>query len=161
MKSLEIKDLNKLKITKVKNYIIYFEYDNEKYFLKQSEKHNGYGYDDCITLNRKIYVNKNRYTLEIIYDKLIELSIYGEFVSKNWNNKKGDTYKNFDKEYFVKRLEYYGICHTLFKNYVLKLKEEEKRYDNKIKNAEVKVMELRYVKYNLIYTLKGKIENVN
>ena len=61
MDKLTIKDPRKIKITKIKNWCIYFEYDKVKYILHESKD----GYETDNTLYRKIY-DGNRYELEFI-----------------------------------------------------------------------------------------------
>lgn len=98
MGKLIITDLNKLKITKVKDWAIYFNYDNEKYLL-----HGSYcNYEYSSNLYKRIPIN-NKYELvymagEYTWDDYIK----GEFIKEY--HKRTLVYNQIDKEYFVNQL---------------------------------------------------------
>lgn len=83
MGKLIITDLSKLKITKVKNWAIYFNYDNEKYLLHGS----CCDYEYSSNLYKRIPIN-NKY--ELVY-------MAGEYT---WDDYiKGEFIKNIIKEH--------------------------------------------------------------
>lgn len=99
MGKLIITDLSKLKITKVKNWAIYFNYDNEKYLLHGCRDGGEYGY----TLFKRVQLNKNEYALEymngcISFDDFVR----GRFLKEY--NKYPLIYSHIDKKYFVNKL---------------------------------------------------------
>lgn len=100
MGKLIITDLSKLKITKVKDWAIYFNYDNEKYLLHGSCCDYEYGYN----LYKRIPdISKNRYKLDCIArDFSDDDCIRHEFTKESV--KRGFTYSQIDKEYFVNKL---------------------------------------------------------
>lgn len=98
MSKLIITDLNKLKITKVKDWAIYFNYDNEKYLLHGSGECGEYSSN----LYKRIPIN-NKY--ELVYIKgeyTCDDYIKGEFIKEYY--KRILVYNQIDKEYFVNQL---------------------------------------------------------
>ena len=90
---------NKIKITKTKAWAIYFDYDNKKFLLHESSD----CYESSTTLYERIFKN-GRYELKTIK------SYYGSiFTLKYFSNKKGRTYKQVDKENFLRKLVYKGL----------------------------------------------------
>ena len=107
MDSLIINDLNKLKITKITDYKVYFDYDNIHYFLKEDE--------DCgerwVTLyTRELYDNGIVRDINRINSCGCDLyDILG------FRYKRGLTYNNNKlKKKFVISLSRFGIAKTLY-----------------------------------------------
>lgn len=138
MDKLNIIDLDKLKITKVKPWCVNFIYDGQRYFL-----HDDSDEDRCTGLYRK-----NDRNIEYI-GGAITLSSPSHFVrvKKNIKEPKGYPVLNvvhnqIDKEYFVKRLTRAGIVDSLFNKdvedlelYINSLKDLIKKYQNKIEKV--------------------------
>lgn len=104
MSKLIITDLNKLKITKVKDWAIYFNYDNKKYLLHGSE----YEYDYKYSLYKRKPVSNNRYELETISEKYTNNDyVTNEFIKES--SKRTLVYNQIDKEYFVNKLVEWGF----------------------------------------------------
>lgn len=142
---LEIKDLSKLKITKVKDWAVYFDYDGEKYLLHGRTE--DYEYD--ITLYKRMPLNdKGKYKLEYIFSKISTSdyikSIYIKYFSKQM------CYKHIDKEYFVKKLTYYGYCYGMYEEYVKNLKRKVDIINSEIEMFENSIRDLQLSKRELL-----------
>lgn len=138
MDKLNITDLDKLKITKVKPWVVYFTYDGQRYFL----------HDDSDEDRSTGLYKKNDRNIELI-GAAITLSFPSHFirVKKNIKEPKGYptlnvVHNQIDKEYFVKRLTREGIIDSLFNKDVEdleldinSLKDLIKRYQNKIEKV--------------------------
>lgn len=142
---LEIKDLSKLKITKVKPWAIYFDYDCEKYLLHGRQE--DYEYD--ITLYKRVPLNdKGEYKLEYISSK-ISASDYIENMYIKYFSKQM-CYKNINKEYFVKKLTYDGFCCGMYDKYVKNLKRKVDAINGEIKIFENNIRNLQLDKRGLL-----------
>ena len=107
MDSLIINDLNKLKITKITDYKVYFDYDNIHYFLKE--------YEDCGERLVELY------TREIkdngIVSNVRRIDSYGcdSYDILGFRFTDGLTYNNNKlKKKFVISLSRFGIAKTLY-----------------------------------------------
>lgn len=147
---LEIKDLSLLKITKVKDWAVYFTYDNEKYLLHGSTD----GGDSSITLYLRIPLNDNgKYKLEplngkwtkddYIANKYIRVDKVGK------QNCRTIHYSEIDKSYFVKQLTNDEFVSGVFsvKVDIIKIKnktrqEEMKKLREQIWKLEKQIKEL-------------------
>ena len=99
MKKLIITDYDKLKITKVKYWAIYFEYDGEKYLLHCD----GELYEEVTTLYHRIPINnKGFYKLEIVN------RYYGNKIPWLKCNYNKHTLSAIDKVEFVYKMKEYG-----------------------------------------------------
>ena len=105
---LEITDLSKLRITKVKYYAVYFVYDNRHYLIHTSNDSDS---DGVMSLYERFSGNRvNRIASCCDCDmpsKLIRLS-YGKNRGTN-NDEPNINYNQIDKEYFVRRLIDYRL----------------------------------------------------
>lgn len=136
MDRLNIIDPRKIKITKIKNWAIYFDYDGEKYLLHESVD----GYEKNNTLYKKSY-DGNRYELEFITS-----NPYMDIHHLIPVMKKGKTYKSIDKIKFANMLTYYEFANgcldstiqnlkfniSKYKEQRQKLQEEIRKIDNTI-----------------------------
>ena len=122
MNKVNITDLDKLKITKVKTWVVYFTYDEQRYFL-----HDDSDEDRCIGLYKK-----NDKNIEEI-GGAITLSYPCDFIRvkknikppKKWNSTACNiVYNQIDKEYFVKKLTRQGIIDSLFQKDIDELNEK-------------------------------------
>lgn len=144
---LEIKDLSKLKITKVKPWAIYFDYDNEKYLLYG--RNEDYEYD--ITLYKRVPLplnDKGKYKLEYIFSQISASdyikSTYIKYFSKQM------CYKHIDKEHFVKKLTYDGFCYGMYDEYVEELKGMINNIDKDVERYQYEINKLRQRKRDLL-----------
>lgn len=105
-KRLYIDDLSKLKVTKVKPFCIFFEYDGTKYMLHESSD----GFDASVTLYKRDVSDKGYWELEPICSKFHSLEV-DEYIR---GYKKGFAYNHTRKDIFVKRLLAEGFTYGLF-----------------------------------------------
>lgn len=127
-----------IKITKVKPWAIYFNYKDKKYLLHESSD----CYEYSTTLYERIF-EQGRYRLEPIK------SYYGKIFNLNYySNKIGRTYKQIDKESFVRKL----ICHEMIRNSKIEkeiemLKKQINEYKTKEEKYRKKRVELEHKLY--------------
>jgi hypothetical protein len=130
---LEIRDLSLLKINKVKDWAVYFTYDNEKYLLHGSSD----GGDYSMTLYLRIPIGSDgKYKLESITGKYTSSDYVSDYINVNKLGKgKNKTihYCDIDKEYFVKQLTKEG-----FVTGVLDEKVDAIKLKNKVRQEEIK-----------------------
>ena len=129
---LEIKDLDKLKITRVRDWRINFRYDGVLYSLNCHED----GYDSSIVLT-------NRDTMEYIFSEYGNLYV-DHYIRVNYNNyNKPYIYSHIDKEYFVKELHKNGIAKAPI--YIQKeiIKDKLIRMNNSIKAKEFEIENIK------------------
>ena len=138
--TMDIQDLSKLKITKIKPWAIYFTYNNEKYLLKG--RSSDYEYD--IQLYHRIPINnKGQFQLEWIAGRMWTTDNIANYFIKDYGRKHTVIYSHINKEYFVKKLVRKEFCTSLFDN---ELKDKIKRindYKKEIKNLEDKIQNIR------------------
>lgn len=129
---LKINDLDKLKITSIKN-VIHFKYDNEYYFIHEN-------FTDTTTT--AIYKGRTKYKNECLkskYGYISNLIVYK-------NNKK--VLSAIDKENFVKKLYEAGLIDTdiyLIKAIVKYKTERLKELEEIIENAKKEIVRLKNV----------------
>lgn len=118
MERILIKDIDKLKITKVRYYKVHFTYDNTKYVLVDTSDE-----DRHISL----YVRKHNKEKGYYYSEFMNGTISSatpvdtiKFIGK------GEVYSQIDKEYFIKKLVELGFSEGLF----------EKQYSNYLSERE-------------------------
>lgn len=122
--TLTITDLDKLQITKIKPFKVYFTYDNERYMLHE----NSDGYYGYIDISKRIlneygsvirveYLNTVTadYNLESIYELIRPIQLKQTISLIKLGIKLGN-YKLIDKEFFVRKLTEYGYIHSLYEN---------------------------------------------
>lgn len=127
--NLEIKDLSLLKITKVKDWAVYFTYDTEKYLLHGSSD----GGDNSMTLYLRIpFGSDGKYKLEPIKGKWSSTDYVSSYIKVNKvGNGKNKTihYSEIDKEFFVKQLTNDGFVSGILdeKVDIIKLKNQARQ----------------------------------
>ena len=136
---IDIQDLNLLKITKVKEWAIYFDYGKKHYLLHgQSEMGEG----SWQVLYERTINDCGKYHLE----KIKERGYAPEYVADDYiKRQKGKTivYSKIDKEYFAYKMTKRGFAIGIMQQKV----EEENQHilsvENQIKELEQKIYELR------------------
>lgn len=123
MLKLEINDLDKLKITRVKYYLIYFDYDGEHYMLINDTDE-----DAHLSLYRRNITDKGFVTLEFITGRITTLSI-GSFIRYAG---KQMVYANINKEYFVKTLVKAEMSTGLYEYSYNKMREQVDKISDEI-----------------------------
>ena len=135
MNILNISNLDKLKITKIKSWAIYFTYDNNKYLLHLGDADE---YDTITTLYLRTPINNTgQYKLEPI------VWHYGDFIPsiKYKTKKKYDgTLSQIDKQDFVWILTWNNIIESKYSDEITKRKHDIK----KIENIKKKLNKLEY-----------------
>jgi hypothetical protein len=129
---LIINDLTKLKITKVKGFCIYFEYNGAKYML-----HDDSDEDACIGLYIRDYDNPKHVTL--INGEITCAHMYSFIKDVSKKKPKTLTYSNIDREYFVKKLVENHLCAGKFE-------KEYQQYLDKCRDIDEKIIELNNIK---------------
>ena len=135
MEKLYIIDLDKLKITTVKQWAINFTYDDIQYFI-----HDDSDEDRCMGLYRKPKCNSSKglngkITLDYPSD-FIKLK-YGKIRHSNYYNKYIINYNQIDKEYFVMKLTEIGFACGLMENKVkeYEIEQIQKQIDRKLEEV--------------------------
>lgn len=141
---INIEDLSKLKITKIADFRIYFNYDGKHYMLIENRD------DDAVIslyereISDKGFVKTRCMQSEIAYRMDIE-SFIKDISAKN---KSGHiVYANIDKEYFVKQLMKIGYADSLFeeqyKEMIDKMIDKKRKTMEKIFKLEQELQSLR------------------
>lgn len=145
MDKLNITDLDKLKITKVKPWVVYFTYDGQRYFLHDDSEE-----DMCIGLYKKNDKNIEKFIGTITISKPYDFIR----IKKAIKPSKTLVYNQIDKEYFVKKLTKQGIINSLFQKDIDKLnkkisfnKEEIRKLKIEIDKKESEIREWEYEFY--------------
>jgi hypothetical protein len=138
MEKLHILDLDKLKITTVKQWCVNFTYDGVQYFI-----HDDSDEDRCMGLYRKSKCNSSKRI-----NGAITLGYPSEFIKlkygkRNHNHavysdKYNINYNQIDKEYFAIRLTKIGFADGIMKNKVKEYEIEklQKQIDKKLEEIE-------------------------
>lgn len=103
---LHIESLEELKITKVTDWKIYFDYDGKHYMLINSED----GYENMTILYERVF-NTHGTTIKLILVATKPNTMYG---SDYIRYKRSATLRDIDKVYFVKKLVAEGLSDGLF-----------------------------------------------
>ena len=136
---IDIQDLNLLKVTKVKEWAICFDYDKKHYLLHgQSEMGEG----SWQVLYERTLDDCGKYHLK----KIKEIGYAPEYVANDYiKRQKGKTivYSKIDKEYFAYKMTKRGFAIGIMRQKV----EEENQHillvENQIKELKQKIYELR------------------
>lgn len=136
IEKIHITDLDKLKITTVKQWCVNFTYDGVQYFI-----HDDSDEDRCMGLYRKPKCNSSeRINGKITLDypsEFIKLK-YGKIRHSNYYNKYIINYNQIDKEYFVMKLTEIGFACGLMENKVkeYEIEQIQKQIDRKLEEIE-------------------------
>lgn len=103
---LHIESLEELKITKVTEWKIYFDYDGKHYMLINSED----GYENMTMLYERVF-NTHGTTIDLILVASNPNTMYGLGYIRY---KRSATLSDIDKVYFVKKLVAEGLSDGLF-----------------------------------------------
>lgn len=135
---INITDIDKLKITKVKTYVINFTYDNVKYFIKDDSEE-----DAHISLYRRVPTGEFTFKNEHINGKItcMSLSQFIKDISKK--NPHTLTYSNLDKEHFVKKLVSLGFSSGLFTNEYNQFSDKLKKLEDAKKEIDKQISSLK------------------
>ena len=139
---LAINDLSLLKIDKLKNWAVYFTYDNEKYLLHGSSD----GGDNSMTLYLRVPLDSNgKYKLETITGKYSSTDYVSKYIKENKvGNGRNRTihYCDIDKEFFVKQLINDGFVSGALEEKVDLIKVKNKTRQDEIKKLREQIWKL-------------------
>lgn len=147
---LLITDLSKIKITEVKDWVIYFSYNGEKYLLHGSSD----GFDASVTLYKRLSIddNKGKYKLEVI-ESMPSSSVYirNEYI-RYFGLDRNNTvsYSNIDKEYFIKKLSYNGFANNIYDDLLKKKNNAIKDINKQIKDHQYQIDILKQKRRKLL-----------
>lgn len=139
---LEIKDISLLKIDKVKDWAVYFTYDNNKYLLHGSSD----GGDYSMTLYLRVPIGSDgKYKLEAITGKYTSSDYVSDYIKVNKvGNGKSRTihYCDIDKEFFVKQLTVNGFASGVLDEKIDVIKLKNKTRQEEIKKLREQIWKL-------------------
>jgi hypothetical protein len=139
---LEIKDLSLLKIDKIKDWAIYFTYDNEKYLLHGSSD----GGDSSMTLYLRVPIGSDgKYKLEPIHSKWASSDYVSNYIKVNKiGNGKSKTihYSEIDKEFFIKQLTNEGFVSGILDKKVDAIKIKNKSRQEELRKLREQMWKL-------------------
>ena len=151
LEKINITDISKLKITKVKPWKIYFEYDNTKYMLLEDSDE-----DAHMSLYKRNQLENGNHTVECINGAITTMKPNSMIKDISNKNPKHLVYANIDRNWFVLKLCELGfssgyLCdrQSKFEEKRIELDEEIKRLYNKINELRNKQAELLNDKYNM------------
>ena len=142
---IDIQDLSLLKITKVRDWSICFDYGDKHYLLHGVSECGKYEHQD---LYERSLDRNGRYELEHIDAKMNKT----EYVSKDYiPQQNGETiiYSRIDKEFFAYKLTKRGFACGLFMDEVEKMNRRIKEIENELEVYRQKENKLRSELYKL------------
>lgn len=136
---IKITDLSLLKITKVKNWSINFDYDGIHYLLHGCSECGEASWQD---LYERTLDENGHYELKHLRRKMYseEYVVY-DYIKKQ--NGKNIVYKNIDKEFFAYKLTKRGFATGLMENRVSEEQKKIQKVEKQIKKYEERIRELR------------------
>ena len=117
---LYIKDYKKVRILKIKDWSIDFEYDGKRYLLHGGSELGEGSWQD---LYFKKLDEKGRYELEFISKANYKVGYVGNYYFGN-QLKRGVTYNSLDIETFVKELTWNGLIKSQFSSEITQIKKK-------------------------------------
>lgn len=139
---LNITDLSLLKITKVRDWSICFDYDGKHYLIHgQSEPGEGSGQD----FYERILDENGKYDLKHIQTKwFTDENVAWDYIRCNFSvRNKPIVYSQIDKKFFVYKLTKRGFASGIMEQRVKDEEEKIKSVEKQIREYEEKVRELR------------------
>lgn len=143
---LNITDLSLLKITKVKDWAIYFDYDGRHYLIHGGSELGEGSWQDFY---ERILDEYGHYELHHIGTKpYAKECVVNDYIKRQ----KGHTvvYRNINKEYFVYKLTKRGFATGIMEErvieeekYISKIEKQIKKYEEKICLLRQKINELK------------------
>lgn len=135
---INIQNVSLLKITKVKNWSILFDYDSKHYLLHGVEE---YGEPDRQELYERNLNQNGKYDLEY------QGTCYGTaYVSRDYiksKNRKTIVYNQIDKDFFAYKLTKRGFAKGIMEDKVNYENDRINKIQKQIRTFEYKVSELR------------------
>lgn len=139
---LNITDLTLLKITRVRDWSICFDYNGKYYLIHgQSEVGEGSGQD----FYERILDEHGKYELKHIQSKwFVNENVAWDYIRCNFSGRnKPIVYSQIDKGFFVYKLTKRGFASGIMEQHVRDEEEKVKSVEKQIREYEEKVRELR------------------
>lgn len=148
VKNLNIQDLSKLKILKIKDWAIDFEYDGTRYLLHGGSEMGEGSWQELYIKNLDSLGN---YKLDLIKTVHYIDDYVGNYYFLGYD-KKGLTYKQLDLVYFVKKMTWNGLVKSLYSSEINDIKrriENKEKSIQKLRDKELLLQsEIRHLKEN-------------
>jgi len=109
LEKINITDIDKLHITRVKFLKIHFTYDGIKYMLIEDGEE-----DAHISLYKRVYTDDNRLKNVHINGKITLMHTYSFIKDVSKSKPRNTTYACIDKQYFVKKLVELGFAYGIY-----------------------------------------------
>lgn len=135
---IDIQDLSLLKITRVRDWSICFDYGDKHYLLHGSSE---VGEGSCQELYERELNENGKYKLTFISNKYGDDHVAYDYIKRQ--SGKTIVYSLIDKNFFVYKLTKREFATGIFENEVLKQKEEILNLQAELKVYEDKCRELR------------------
>lgn len=139
MQTINIKDLSKLRFTKVKPWKIVFYYEDTLYMLLDDSDD-----DRSISLLKKV-TRGGKETFDYINGKITlysPMDLIKDISRKKSSKVENITYSNIDREYFVKKLVELGFSTGLFESEYVGKEAEINKLRLKIKEFEAQIIDV-------------------
>jgi len=135
---IDIQDLSLLKITRVRDWSICFDYDDKHYLLHGTSEA---GEGSWQELYERELDENGKYRLDFVSNKYGDDYVACDYIK----NQRGKTivYSLIDKKYFAYKLTKRGFATGIFEDVVLKQKEEILNLQTELKVYEDKCRELK------------------
>lgn len=135
---IHITDLNLLKITKVRNWSIAFDYGSKHYLLHGTSE---LGEGSWNVLFERTYDANGKYYLKKIADSNGSEYIIGDYIPKQ----KGKTiiYSQINKAFFAYMLTFRNFATGIMEDKVKEVKEKQAKIQTKIQKYNQKILDLK------------------
>lgn len=138
MEKIEIKDLTKLKITKVTSWKVYFDYEEEQHYMLIDDSD-----EDAHLSLYKRDIDNGKVTLTWMNGKVTTLRISSIIKDISKRRPTSIVYANIDREHFVKKLLELEFSSGIFEDEYNRNKEQVKMIREQIEQLNKKVSELQ------------------
>lgn len=137
MEKIEIKDLTKLKITKLTSWKIYFDYDGVHYMIIDDSDE-----DSHLSLYKR-NISNGKVRLTLVNERITTAGIWYFIRDISKRHPKSIVYSNIDREYFVKKLLELGFSSGIFEDAYNRNTEQIKTLREQIEQLNRKISGLK------------------
>jgi hypothetical protein len=140
---LKIDDIRKLKITKIKNWAIYFTYNNDRYILHESSK----DYETYTTLYKKVPLNESgKFELKWICNDVGRRIPYIHYkCERRIKVYESRTHRQIDLDKFLWDMTWDGFFDSCYSDVIAKRKQQINDIRQAIRILEDQARELRNI----------------
>lgn len=143
---IEIRDTSSLKITRVRDWSILFDFEDKHYLIHGKYECGEGSWQELY--ERELY-ESGKYKLNFIKNITGDEHVASDYI-KNWSwNKKSIVYSQIDMDYFALKLTQRGFATGIFeedvekKRFIIKqLREQSNHYERKCREIRNKINEL-------------------